>query len=374
MIRPDDGLLEWKEDPSIEHIENLDSPINQYSPWHRSGGSSPPHGSEGFVDSYYGLAYSCGAGDIQAIYGVEEEFPEFSCDKLANNGFLRVPFRRVPRCLIRMKRELLEIVNGIRSADPTIKVQYRGQRKEHAIPRSDAAKEFLYGKSSTIEPSLIPSGLRKPVAVDHILPEWCLLLRQFYREFLDGFASWASEGTIESSRREARSFFLSPGLLLFGLALAQHYGFPTSGLDVTMEIEVALFFALFEPVKTGPNRSAYVRPCPAQEPAVIYLLAPSEGQTFDYDSFKPKAFPKGRPEAQNAHFISLGWGKNRNACARRTFLALYLDPEGDFKCDCVPSDLFPADDRFAKFLYEASQKDLPSDLERAFQEFYMVDL
>src|SRR5712692_11523353 len=59
------------------------------------------------VDSYYGQAYDAAFFDnVRAVYGEATILPEYSGDELANYGFLRVPFRRVPRCLVRNRKEL----------------------------------------------------------------------------------------------------------------------------------------------------------------------------------------------------------------------------------------------------------------------------
>jgi hypothetical protein len=168
VISPEDGLLPWSADEGIENIENLDTPVDQYSAWYRPDTTAQGE-RHGYVDAYYGLAYSERASGISGIYGLQGDLPEFSCDALANDGFLRVPFRRVPRRIVRSKEELLQIVGSVRSADPKITVLYRGQREEYVLPRSERAKLSLYGDASAREPSLIPSGLRKAVALDRVL-------------------------------------------------------------------------------------------------------------------------------------------------------------------------------------------------------------
>jgi hypothetical protein len=73
--------------------------------------------------------------------------------------------------------------------------------------------------------------------------------------------------------------------------------------------------------------------------------------------------------------MHVGWGYSDNACARRIFLALYLESSGDFGSIPSPAQLFPANktDHFAGFLEGMSRSTLPEKLSRVFAEgFYTV--
>src|ERR1700761_5294246 len=52
------------------------------------------------VDRNYGLAYTEMKLLPAAIYGAAEDLPAYSGDSLSNHGFLRVPFRRIPRRIV----------------------------------------------------------------------------------------------------------------------------------------------------------------------------------------------------------------------------------------------------------------------------------
>ena len=64
---------------------------------------------------------------------------------MANMGYLRVPFRRIPRRLVKDRSEIENIVNKIVSADDDLVLLFRGQTREHVINRSSEAMHSLYG-------------------------------------------------------------------------------------------------------------------------------------------------------------------------------------------------------------------------------------
>ena len=109
-----------------------------------------------------------------------------------------------------------------------------------------------------------------------------------------------------------------PDFWLFVLSLAQHYGLPTAGLDVTDRLDVALFFALMKYDKpAGTYQATYTRPATYQSRPVIYVLAPAESQQFIWNDRRIEVLPRGRPDRQSAQFIPRRVGK-RLECLRAT--------------------------------------------------------
>ena len=293
------------------------------------------------VDRYYGQVYSRMPLNSAALYGRTPALPAFNCEQLENDGFLRVPFRRIPRCVVRSRAEIEELVGRIQSPDPNLKIQYRGQSQEHLIVRSSETSQWLYGEDRVMEPSLQTSASRRTPPLESIMPEWCAAIRLFLED----------RGQPLSIGDEDKMG--GPDFWLFALSLAQHYGLPTAGLDVTDRLDVALFFALMKYDKPkGTQLATYTRPLKYQLRPVIYVLAPSESQQFIWNDRRIEALPMGRPDRQSAQFIHVGWGYATNACARRIVIAFYLDPDGDFGELPPVSDLFPAtgEDPFAGHL------------------------
>lgn len=298
------------------------------------------------LDPHYGLAYHAMELRPAAIWGRTGDLPPYSGDDLANFGFLRVPFRRIPRVIVHSRAEIESLLDRIHSGDPDLCMLFRGQTTEHVIKRSPETSRWLFGEDVVAEPSLTTSASRRRPALEQVLPEWSALLNIFLIEACD-----------MENEREYEYLTGGLGFPLFALALAQHYGLPTSGLDVTDRLDAGLFFALMKFDKpAGDHRAIYSRATDSKNMPVLYLLSTPKQQQFDYEQFRMNGFFRGRPDAQSARFMHMGWGQADNACAERIFLALYLDPEGDFGPIPPPAQLFPKgdDDPFGYFLEHAN--------------------
>jgi hypothetical protein len=318
-------------------------------------------GDDLIVDRYYGQVYTSMPMSTAALYGRTAALPAFNCEQLENDGFLRVPFRRIPRCVVRSRAELEELVGRIRSVDPNLKIQYRGQAQEHLIKRSAETSQWLFGEDRIMEPSLQTSASRRTPPLETVMPEWCAAIRLF----LQGKLSIADKDKIAA-----------PDFWLFALSLAQHYGLPTAGLDVTDQLDVALFFALMKYDKPeGTYLATYTRPVKYQSRPTIYVLAPTENQQFVWNDRRVEALPRGRPDRQSAQFIHVGWGYATNACARRIVIAFYLDQDGDYGELPAVSDLFPPTegDTFAGHLEQLYLAKISGGLGRVLDEgFYLA--
>lgn len=362
MILPD-GFVSIQRDDLKDLSRNAGVTVDEVSPfadrrhlvWNRD---------ELILDRQYGLAYHEMQLDPAAIWGRTSDLPPYSGDHLANFGFLRVPFRRIPRRIVQSRAEIENLLSAITSADPNLCLLFRGQTNEYLIKRSPETSRWLFGEDAVSELSLGTSASRRHPALEHVLPEWSALLNIFMIE------------TGMEGRREYEDLFGGYGLPLFALALAQHYGLPTSGLDVTDRLDIGLFFALMKFNKPGPGFEAeYSRKTDSEVMPVLYLLFPPEQQQFGFEQFGVDSFLRGRPHAQAARFMHMGWGQAVNACAERIFLALYLDPAGDFDPIPSPAQLFPrgADDPFGNFLEHADISAFPDTFKQVLEEgFYTV--
>jgi hypothetical protein len=290
---------------------NLEPYRNAYSPFsrvHEVGPALP--GDEVLVDTYYGLAYDQWIRVGGAPYGMTDALPTGPLDNLAR-GYLRIPFARVPCLAVGDKEGLLRVLDRVREVYPGLTLLFRGQNREHLLNRSTETLEALYG-GKVCEPSLLPSAERRGVNIDVVGPTWCGTLRWT----LD---VWASK------RKDDRQFQLAHDVGRnylfhhFALAMAQHYGLPSSGLDVTDSIEVALFFALhrFSRPENEPGWLVCSRAPSDESVPVIYIFGVETDQNYlRFESKLLGELPNNRPTRQSAFFLQRGWGMARNRAAR----------------------------------------------------------
>jgi FRG domain len=146
----------------------------------------------------------------------------------------------------------------------------------------------------------------------------------------------------------------------FALSLAQHYGLPSMGLDLTDQIDTALFFALHQFKRTKGRGRRVARSSTRQ--SVMYLFVLPERFCIEHARARPRVFPKGRPDTQRAWFSHIGWGYRRNQCAEYLVRALYLDEGGDFGPLPRAEELFPnrQNDRFGSLMEIALAQDWAS--------------
>lgn len=328
-----------------------------------------------YVDRYYGLVYDASVLEGRAIYGPASDLPAFGVDRLANAGFLRVPFRRIPRIFVRSHSQFRSILRSFRSADPALQLLYRGQNREYLLTRNAKTLLGLYGDEAALEPSLTPSASRSDILLEEVLPGWIWAVRLFMQRHRSKIRDWASPVTFDEIDRRQRFAELGYTFSLFALALAQHYGLPSAGLDVTTDVDVALFFAMteFAPPSDGSPFLQATRKSAGSVPGVVYVFAATDRFLLSHQQIRPYGFPNGRPDEQHAHFLHTGWGKSTNECALRLIAAIYLDPSADVGRLPAASALFPHVDRdpFASFLVDLRGKPMPS-MKRYLSRLYWV--
>ena len=348
------AIIEDEDSPQLT-FSNVGNLRNEVSPFYEEG-SVFRFDSQGLViDPYYGNAYTPGASLPRSFYGRTNDLPEYSGDALAELGFLRVPFRRIPRILLHHRSELDRFLGSIRSADPSLRLLFRGQRREYYLPRKAETRELLYGDPNALEPSLLSSASRVGVSLEDIGPEWTTVMQFFLRSTLEDLsdAKW-EQPVLQKVQEDFQQLMTSYVFWPFSLAMAQHYGLPSAGLDVTDDLGVALFFAMndFEQDREYVGERIVKRRDKTGDPSVLYILANWERFMINFREMRPFGFPHTRPDAQSAFFLHTAWGLASNVVARSIFVSIYLDPEGTW--DPMPSaaELFPrpADDPFGSYI------------------------
>lgn len=293
------------------------------------------------VDPAYGLMYDEVFSNSTGLYGRSAEIPVMPGDELANYGFLRVPFRRVPRRKVKSRAELDAIASGFNGRGRTVGY-WRGQAFEHLLERDSETGWLLYGSSSSMEPSLLTTAAREGINWEQNLPLWAPIVCAHLDRHPE-LAEWRER------------LYASYRLRALMLSLAQHYSLPSAGLDLTPSLVVGLFFALHT-FEVDGDRVVCRRKEPGSGESVLYGLVAEPDVALDYDHLVPPLMTAARPRAQSARFLTPAWGRAPNACARMLFCAFYLDPAVDWGDDVPTCDqMFPRDDPFAAWLDDAKE-------------------
>jgi hypothetical protein len=156
--------------------QNIQSNANRVSPFCRVVSDVPKQEknapTEIYVDKYYGLAYSSSVLErIDAIYGVSE----MGFHGFANHGFLRTPFRRVPRIYVDSVDTIQKIILYFKNEfEEHGGILLRGQTQEYYLDRNEYSLFKLYGDYNTLEPSLVTSASRSNSTYEEIYPSWSI--------------------------------------------------------------------------------------------------------------------------------------------------------------------------------------------------------
>jgi hypothetical protein len=301
-----------------------------------------PESREIYVDPYFGHNWSWTPKPGAALYGRTRDFPAAPIEKRGNGTWLRAPHRRIPVIDVHSLTDLKAIAASARSGDGAIRGVWRGQAKQYFLPRSDEDKLRLYGDVDAKEPSLMPSASRESTQFPSIFEAWSGLL-DLYVE-----ARACKFGLPRDAAERVRASY---NYRLWGLATAQHYGLPSTGIDISSDVDVALFFALHRFMIDRATGVLTVARTDASTEPVIYGLGVSEGDLLDDADLSPPWLQCSRPKAQKAMF-STAWGSAGNKAAERIYVALRLVDHPTWDSPLTIKHLFPSgtDDSFVEHL------------------------
>lgn len=371
-----DGIIRIGDRERLNKTLNLRTEINRMSLF--SPGIDMPIADHGgaIVDCYFGNVYTDLPQPGSAVYGETHAFLKQPSDDFADLGFLRVPFKRIPRMGVRSRSDIEKVINLFGRIYGADKLLFRGQTSEHYLKRSTLATELFYGTSLVLEPSLLPSSSRRSPSIEDCMPEWMMwvqLCQLANINKLRGHFAGLKQSVYEQLAREALDAWRLTKSYFFCLSLAQHYGLPSRGLDVTNDLATAIFFALHEFKITAPGFCSAQRVSTNSQP-VIYILLREGTREFSFEECTPFLFKSGRPKQQSAWFMSTGWGLQQNSAAEQILVAMYLDPMADYSELPAVTNLFPGPelDSVASFL--SSVRSHSSEvLKQVLQDFYWVN-
>ena len=346
-------------DPTIHLVDSLDNDIrfgakkHLYTWRNRVGAfsniSNVFHSDRMiYIDSCYGYSFDMELFEkANALYGKSDAIifaPDWAITARAFD-FLRVPYYLVPQAHASNASELFTmLIEGL-----CHRCVFRGQTSSYYLNRSEELMNKLYGDKSAKEPSISSYALREKNPFEHHYALWSTIIRRYIISVLGNDAIRFLE-TIDATN-----------YYMLCLAVAQHYGLPTYGLDISYSISTALFFSFFIYTPSEDRfRNKYIRKESGN--SIIYLYRPKPPEIFNYDRFNDNTQLFMRPIAQKASFAHSSWGMATNAIAERMIMAIDFDVK-DIDFDELntlltqhnfPSldikNFFPSDDPFINFL------------------------
>jgi hypothetical protein len=304
-----------------------------------------------YLDPYFGLAWSWTPRPGAALYGRTADIPPTPIEQHGNGQYLRVPFRRIAIVEVGSLAELRTIAASVRSEDPSIQGVWRGQANQYWLPRENDDRLRLYGDADVLEPSMLPSASRSKQYFPDLFAAWSGLLDLYSAKRLGRLASTYTSKA-EHLESELGNFGASYNHRLWGLATAQHYGLPSVGLDLTPDIEVALFFALHSFQIDRTTGAMTVTRADASAEPMIYGLGGFKNDLLDDEKLSPPWLQCARPRAQKAMFYTTAWGASSNKAADRIYVALKIMDHTSWRSPLTKEQLFPngPDDPFVEFL------------------------
>jgi hypothetical protein len=333
-------------------------------------------GGEHVLDDMYGRVFNAGARSAGAVYGRTDCMEHYvKLDGLKVVDELRVPYRRVPVYEAQNKELIASCIEQLTLSNSDHTILIRGQGKNYFIERDSEDSEFFYG-GNVQEPSFLPSFLRADYDELEIQSIWhcqaALLLNDVgfdYQSILPTDQQRDYWNDVTKLRR-------MDAFNEFALGIAQHYGLPSLGLDLTDNIDVALWFAL-NTIAIDKKGTATCSPIDSSASPTVFIFRCPTDSVFDYQNIRPHQFPVARPDRQNAWFAHVGWGCSENQLGSFLMCGFRLRAEqaNDLPRELV-SRLFPKldDDPILKFfLAMKNMQKYEGEALRALQRIYLFE-
>ena len=248
--------------------------------------------------------------------------------------------------------ELIQIVETLSAVLDNKGLLFRGQTDAYRVPRSAWIRELLFGNEKVDEIALTSTASRHDFDFDHFLGQLQLELQSLIYCDIDPehFKAWRVDkqsGQICFTDEKICSRYnewLNAGNHwdVTVMSIAQHYGVPTHGIDLSTDLEVAIWMALNEayPYKASKEVRWWYRPVDRSlKRPVIYLVAPMNTGT-ELSNYELSGLPSERQRAQSAHMHFGGWGMHTNLCAEEVLCAITLGT--DVTNSLTTSDMYPS--------------------------------
>ena len=303
-LQPDDPIVRF---PALYNAYPVRNEVAGSSAAIGERSSPLPHTC--FIDDAYGRIYDQSVAECMALYGQSANMNFYtSFPKREVVDELRVPFRRIPIYSIDSLDDIDECVQMAAAVNTSHQILLRGQTTLYRIDRPAGESEILYGGPVT-EPSFLPSHLRAKFDETLLTSLWhsltAILINDLSYDITHIDDAVAKEALQDAHRM--RHLFLFD---MLALGIAQHYGLPSVGLDLTDDKYSAAWFALNNVhIEDGKARAPLAD---ASQDRLIFMFRCPPDAVFDYSKVRPKVFPECRPDRQRAWFGHVGWGHAKN--------------------------------------------------------------
>ncbi len=338
-IEPDDPRLRL---PALYNIYPLPNEVHPTGD--RDGTDDAPNT---FMDRMYGRVFTPRRVIRHAVYGRTEKMNHYiRFDGLRIVDELRVPYRRIPIFAVDDLSSISTAVRQLAGANQSHTLLLRGQGETYMLERDAAESELLYGETVN-EPSFRPSFLRANFNELTLQSIWHNQAALLLNDIGFVYQSILSESQLRDYWNDVTTLRRTPDCDGFALGIAQHYGLPSVGLDLTDELKVAVWFALYSMSIDGAGRATCNVVPDDSKPTVFVFRCPYD-TVFDYKRVRPKQFPHGRPDRQSAWFAHVGWGAAENQ------MGSYL--MCGFRLKASMAEQLPAD--YSMHLFPRTEEDL----------------
>jgi hypothetical protein len=302
------------------------------------------------IDKYYRSPFWSRQCEPHGLYGAATVFRdhyENFYKGLPVVAAIRCKHYSVPVVEVSSLDEIREFLKQIPIHNPS-GLFFRGQTRMRTLQRNHLVKQLLFANSCSIEPSLTTSAARE-LNYDYDMLHFAL--RQFAEQSLYmGERSSIAERT-ERWRREVSSPTCKLDYAI--MALAQHYGVPSHGLDVTISEDVATWFATNRYQKSVGGLSSYTKlgtsdwpPEPEQWPVLFACQTVTnsiETSLRDCEELEDFGLAARRPARQQAKFFHGGHSDHQNRLAEALVCVFRLRP-GYYETESNFAHLFPTPD------------------------------
>jgi hypothetical protein len=276
------------------------------------------------LDTFTGSAFTPVRLAPAALLGRSGFGPEIPALGIEPFDDCRVRFNSVSYFLAEDAAALEELCTKLQAVDPR-RIYFRGQPREYLIKRDPAVLRLLYGGEAR-EPSIPSAAFRHGFPyVDAEATVQMIFSDIIYRltgkeQRRDWVEDWVDTENVFADANGA----IAASATSQTMALAQHYGIPTYGLDVTRSFRIAWWFATWQYDGTGALARYTPYTTEATEPfqrPVVYVFRSTHGVDLaDLDLVAR------RPTVQEGLFLHGSWGPHGNLCAEDLIATIVLGP------------------------------------------------